>query len=272
MAYRGEWKALGKRGKRLLLYGNRSTQIFQRRSGNRQRAQSRRGKYHHEAARKSGADPLQAFVSQFSFPFETKVEEVLGLRIECLKSLDETIDAFFVEYERTGQAELFEGLCPYFGVVWPAGKKLAEIMGREGEAWRGREVLELGCGLAIPSLILARSGAIVTATDLHPDVPVFLELNRARNRVPGPDYLFLDWRVARTLPDAELLIGSDIVYDRHQPEQLHAFLRGNSFWREAVFTDPGRPYWESFRELVKQHPWGAEESLEGGVFVLRLRR
>jgi predicted nicotinamide N-methyase len=213
-------------------------------------------------------------VSQFSFPFETKIEAVkgLGLDIQCLKSLDETIDAFFVEYERTNRAELFEGLCPYFGVVWPAGKLLAELMEKEGEKWRGREVLEIGCGLALPSLVLARGGALVTATDLHPDVPVFLDHNRARNRVPGPDYLFLDWRASRTLPPAELLIGSDIVYDRAQPEQLVKFLREFPSWQEAVFTDPGRPYWDSFLKLVAEQGWRSEQSLEGGIFVLRLVR
>lgn len=210
----------------------------------------------------------------FSFPFETKVESLprLGLEVECLKSLDETIDAFFVEYERTNRAELFEGLCPYFGVPWPAGNALAEIMAREGEKWRGREVLEIGCGLALPSLVLARAGALVTATDLHPDVPEFLELNRARNRVPGPDYLFLDWRQSRSLPPAELILGSDIVYDRQQPAQLFEFLRSFPSWREAVFTDPGRPYWESFTALVKGEPWGAREGVEHGVFTLRLER
>ena len=212
----------------------------------------------------------------FSFPFETKVERVaLGngsLEIECLKSLDETIDAFFVEYERTNRAELFEGLCPYFGVPWPAGIALAKIMEREGARWRGREVLELGCGLALPSLVLARHGALVTATDLHPDVPIFLDRNRARTQAPGPDYLFLDWRSARTLPPAELLIGSDILYDRAQPGQLLKFLSEFPHWSEAIFTDPGRPHWEIFVNLVKQQPWKAAESLHDGVFLLRLSR
>lgn len=215
-------------------------------------------------------------MGELSFPFETKVERVpfdgFALELECLKSLDETIDAFFCEYERTGRAELFEGLCPYFGVPWPAGAALARIMEREGERWRGREVLELGCGLALPSLVLSRSGALVTATDLHPDVPVFLERNRARNGTPGPDYLHLDWRVSRSLPPAELLVGSDIVYDRAQPEQLLSFLRGFPHWREAVFADPGRPYWESFVQLAGREPWGAREELSGGVFLLRLSR
>lgn len=213
---------------------------------------------------------------QFSFPFETCVEQIaLGgdsLAVERLKSLDETIDAFFVEYERTKRAELFEGLCPYFGVPWPAGIALARKMEREGEKWRGREVLEIGCGLALPSMVLARQGALVTATDLHPDVPVFLEKNKARNKISGPDYLYLDWRLNRSLPPAELLIGSDIVYDRQQPAQLIEFLREFASWREAVFTDPGRPYWEAFVNLVKQQPWNVHEEISDGVFLLQLRR
>ncbi len=213
---------------------------------------------------------------EFSFPFETCVEKVaLGgasLEIERLKSLDETIDAFFVEYERTNRAELFEGLCPYFGVPWPAGLALARKLEREGERWQGHEVLEIGCGLALPSMVLARSGAFVTATDLHPDVPVFLEKNKARNRLSGPDYLFLDWRSSRLLPPASLLIGSDIVYDRAQPDQLVKFLKEFEPWQEAIFTDPGRPYWETFTGLVKQEPWNAREELIDGVFLLRLSR
>jgi predicted nicotinamide N-methyase len=213
---------------------------------------------------------------QFSFPFETSVEKIsLGqtsLEIERLKSLDETIDAFFAEYERTNRTELFEGLCPYFGVPWPAGVALAKKMEREGETWRGHEVLEIGCGLALPSMILAKYGAFVTATDLHPDVPVFLEKNKELNKLSGPEYLFLDWRESRLLPEASLLIGSDIVYDRQQPPQLVRFLQEFPSWREAVFTDPGRPYWETFVNLVKQEPWGAKEELVDGVFLLQLSR
>lgn len=212
----------------------------------------------------------------FSFPFETSVEKIpLGnaeLEIERLKSLDETIDAFFAEYERTNRAELFEGLCPYFGVPWQAGLVLARKMAADGAKWKGREVLEIGCGLALPSLVLAKAGALVTATDLHPDVPVFLERNKARNKLSGPEYLFLDWRLERNLPEAELLLGSDIVYDRQQPEQLVGFLKTYPSWREAVFTDPGRPHWERFTELVRSEGWQVSEAIEQGVFLLTVRR
>jgi predicted nicotinamide N-methyase len=213
----------------------------------------------------------------FSFPFETSIESIsLGaesFEIERLKSLDETIDAFFAEYERTNRAELFEGLCPYFGVPWQAGISLARKLAIDAKKWRGREVLELGCGLALPSMVLARDGAIVTATDLHPDVPVFLERNKSRNHLLGPDFLFLDWRLNRSLPPAELVFGSDIVYDRQQPEQLVEFLRNFPSWREAVFTDPGRPHWDHFVDLMKRESvWTSFETLEQGVFLLEVRR
>ncbi len=215
-------------------------------------------------------------MSEFTFPYRLQVDSVdlgaLQLQIECLRSLDETIDEFFQEYERTGRAELFEGLCPYFGVPWPAGKALAEVVAEEAGKWRGREVLEIGCGLALPALVLAKAGALVTATDLHPDVPAFLERNRARNQIAGPEFLFLDWRLHRSLPPAELVIGSDIVYDRSQPEQIVEFLKNFSAWREALFTDPGRPYWDRFVQMASEQGWNAEQKLVRGVFLLRLLR
>lgn len=86
-------------------------------------------------------------MAPFSFPYETSVETLnfgdTELSVERLTSLDATIDSFFKEYERTGRTELFEGLCPYFGVPWQAGKTLAALLSREGTRWSGEEVLEL---------------------------------------------------------------------------------------------------------------------------------
>jgi len=55
---------------------------------------------------------------------------------------------------------------PLFGVVWPAGLALAEEMSRFPVT--GKHILELGCGLGLASLVLARRGADITACDHHP--------------------------------------------------------------------------------------------------------
>lgn len=213
---------------------------------------------------------------EFSFPYKTSVEELdfgsLPLRIERLFSLDQTIDEFFAEYERTGRTELFEDLCPYFGVPWPAGKRLAELAFREADRWKGIEVLELGCGLALPSLVLAKLGCRVTATDLHPDVPVFLERNRARNEIPRLEFRFTDWRKDRLHSAPEVILASDVLYDRITPKLLAEFLKNQKSWREFWLTDPGRPYYEAFSNLVKLEGWSVEEQLEQGIFRITLKR
>src|SRR5215210_7884148 len=54
-------------------------------------------------------------------------------------------------------------IAPYWAVLWRSGVALARELG--GEELGGRRVVELGCGLAAPSMVAARAGAVVLATD-----------------------------------------------------------------------------------------------------------
>src|ERR687897_1647997 len=53
---------------------------------------------------------------------------------------------------------------PYWARPWPSGVGLAGALYDDPPA-EGTTVLELGCGLALPSVIAARAGATVLATD-----------------------------------------------------------------------------------------------------------
>src|SRR5688500_8682711 len=113
--------------------------------------------------------------SSDGFEYRTKIlaESIGGveLRLECLEDLNQTIDDLFEELRRRGQPELLDRYCPYFGTVWPSARALAQVLALRGESLRGASVLELGCGLALPSLLAAKLGAEVVASDGHPDVP-----------------------------------------------------------------------------------------------------
>lgn len=208
------------------------------------------------------------------FPYELKVEPVeldgVVLELEQLKDLDATIDALFQDYHRTGKTEWFEDHCPYFGVPWPAGVALARFAAGQGRRWRDKTVLEIGCGLALPSLALAKLGlGRVTASDLHPDVPLFLRRNLERNA------LSLDFEAVDTRHDttsAQVLLGSDLLYDRYQPAALLDFLKRSLKWEEAVFTDPGRGYWEAFQDLGRGAGFAVTEWVDQGVFFARWLR
>src|SRR5215208_1485091 len=54
-------------------------------------------------------------------------------------------------------------IAPYWSVLWRSGVALAREL--DGVAVRGLRVVELGCGLAVPSIAAARGGATVLATD-----------------------------------------------------------------------------------------------------------
>ena len=46
---------------------------------------------------------------------------------------------------------------PYWALLWPAGRALADAL--TGRDLTGKRVLELGCGLALASVVAARRGA-----------------------------------------------------------------------------------------------------------------
>src|SRR4051812_39345718 len=72
-------------------------------------------------------------------------------------------------------------LAPYWAVLWRSGVALAREL--DGAALRGRRVVELGCGLAVPSIAAARSGATVLATDGSPEALELAERNARENGV-----------------------------------------------------------------------------------------
>ena len=70
-------------------------------------------------------------------------------------------------------------LWPLFGVIWPSSLVLAHhILDYQTE---GKRILEIGCGMALSSLLLNKQNADITATDYHPEVELFLKRNAILN-------------------------------------------------------------------------------------------
>ena len=68
---------------------------------------------------------------------------------------------------------------PLFGVIWPSSLVLAHyICDYQTESKR---ILEIGCGMALSSLLLNKQCADITATDYHPEAEKFLERNALLN-------------------------------------------------------------------------------------------
>lgn len=179
----------------------------------------------------------------------------IQLEIESLASLDQTIDELFAALERGGNPELLEKLCPYFGTVWPAARALSEyLVETSSQRLFGKSVFEIGCGLAVPSLVCARLGAHVTATDFHPDILSFLKPNLEMNHLSGVLYREVDWMNFDSRNQRyDWVIGSDILYERTHPEGVvRTLLSYSNPGGRIVVSDPGRPYLQGFIDEMKK--------------------
>ncbi len=205
-----------------------------------------------------------------------RAEEVGGWRFD-LVGIEDFEAAVSDLAERVGRdldPRWFEELCPMFGVVWPSARALARRALTTG--LRDRRVLELGCGLALPSLVAARAGARVVATDQHPDTERFLAENLARNRL-RVTYARLDWsgEAPPEVPERgfDVVLASDVLYASSMPALLASAL--DRFLAEggvALVTDPGRPWLQAFADAAGGRGLSVDLDVDDEVFVLEIRR
>jgi predicted nicotinamide N-methyase len=131
---------------------------------------------------------------------------------------------------------------PYWAILWPSGEALAQAVADEPPP-PGARVLELGCGLALPSVAAARAGADVLATDGSTDAIAFAAHTLALDEQVG-DVAAIDWREPRLVLERgpwDLVLAADVLYLQANVRILLDLLPklvgpGGQVW----IADPGR--------------------------------
>lgn len=156
--------------------------------------------------------------------------------------------------------------------------------------------VEFGCGLGLPSILAAKLGAQVTATDFHPETGEWLLHNAALNGV-ALEYQQLDWnefmqdsrpstsdarsQTSSLKPTASslqttaysLVVGSDLVYERrHIPALVCAIDALCAPGGRAVIADPGRDNLDLFVSTMEKSGWRHTLVPEGDIYVCRFER
>jgi predicted nicotinamide N-methyase len=103
---------------------------------------------------------------------------------------------------------------PYWAMPWPSGRVLAERV-TAAPPVPGTRVLELGCGLGLPSIAAGRAGARVLATDGASDAVAFAAHSFALNEVEA-EVALVDWAehgdaLAERGP-WDLVLAADVFY------------------------------------------------------------
>jgi predicted nicotinamide N-methyase len=174
------------------------------------------------------------------------------------------------EAERLG---ISSAMWPLFGLLWPSGARLAARMAlRPVQA--GERILEIGCGLALASLVAHRRGADITASDCHPLAAAFLVENLRLNGLAGLKYRHGPWALAEVdtehpfQPEAcsvaggyQLIIGSDVLYERDDRSSLAGFIgRHAGVHAEVWIVDPDRGNRPAFNRQMADQGFARSEA------------
>ena len=157
------------------------------------------------------------------------------------------VAALEVELERPADAEALiderafareDEFLPYWAELWPSAHALAAALAAAPPA--GLRVLELGCGLGLPSVVAALLGARVTASDWSADAVAATERNAERNGV-AVEGLVASWFAPGPLLERapwDLVVGADLLYEHRNAAPLLALVPRLA--PRAWIADPGR--------------------------------
>src|SRR4051794_12535349 len=133
-------------------------------------------------------------------------------------------------------------LVPYWSVLWRSGLALANELRPDELA--GLRVVELGCGLGVPSLAAARAGAEVLATDAEPEALELMARNAELNGVEVETAAF-DWS-SGAAADAlvrrgpfDVVLAADVLYERPTVARMLSLIPRLA--TAAWLADPSRP-------------------------------
>jgi predicted nicotinamide N-methyase len=149
---------------------------------------------------------------------------------------------------------------PYWAELWPAGLALARAL---PERLDGADVVEIGCGLGVPSLVAAARGGRVFATDWAADAVALVERNARRNALVLRAET-ADWR--SFCGSFDLALAADVLYERRNVEPLLELLPRLA--PEAMMALAGRPYEGEFLRSAADH-WRIDEVAPRVVRLMR---
>ena len=140
-----------------------------------------------------------------------------------------------------------EEFLPYWAELWSSGVALAHEVARR--SLRGAPVLELGCGLGLPSIAAALAGGRVLATDWSPQAVEAVADNARRNGV-GLETAVVSWSAPEAIVERapwRYVLASDVLYEQRNVDLLLGLLpRLVDESGEVLIADPSRSPAERF--------------------------
>lgn len=149
-----------------------------------------------------------------------------------------------------------------FGLLWPSARYLANELANY-QPGENHKMLEIGCGLALPSLVSHAYGWNITASDQHPLAEKFLRYNLQINGLDaGVKYRYGQWGEDLASPTElglarrvnkkyHFIMGSDLLYEDDMPKNLSDYIDEHAMPAAEVWiVDANRGYKNRFSKKM----------------------
>jgi predicted nicotinamide N-methyase len=147
-----------------------------------------------------------------------------------------------------------EDRLPYWNEVWPSSLALAGWLAEMQDDIRGKNCLDMGCGLGFTALMGCRLGAHVTGIDYEAEALEYARINEKLNDLSGVRWKVMDWRMP-TLPPASFdrIWAGDIMYEKEFAIPIAAFLSGMLRpGGRAWIAEPGRDIFHHLLDILPE--------------------
>ena len=213
-------------------------------------------------------------------PVECRTVSCAGHTFEMTVLKDE---ADLLDLPEIAKRFLHEDRAPYGVELWPAALMLAEHI-LQNESGKGRRAIEIGCGLALVSMVATLKGWRVDATDCDPTSLRFAEYNAAVNKISVEAFEVLDWHNPPGGEQFDRVFGADVLYELkdHIPviKCVDRLLKPAGI---ALLVDPNRGLADRFAPVAQDHGFDVQTTstcavnaegrqVSGRVFHLAVQR
>jgi Rrf2 family protein len=143
---------------------------------------------------------------------------------------------------------------PYWAELWPSAVALARYLSERDLG--SKRVIELGCGVGLPTILALARGADVLATDHYEAALDFTVYNARTNLDQEPEVSLLDWRQPDTagFGTFDLVLAADVLYERKNAAALADLVpKLLAPGGEAIFADPRRDEAPVFLEAMERY-------------------
>jgi predicted nicotinamide N-methyase len=162
---------------------------------------------------------VERFDSLYQYFSQRYTLEQLQLQLEqhqftitAIKNIDQLLDELIEQGPESVGVK--DERLPYWAELWPSSIALSRYILQKAEITNGVSAIELGCGVGLAGIAAARKGAEVLVSDYQPDALRLTELNWLINLGKSPLMELLDWRTASLPQKFELILASDVVYEK----------------------------------------------------------